>query len=304
MSAPVLVVGSVAFDTVHNNLGVHRKVLGGSATFASLAASYFSAVRLVGVVGNDYPSDAIEMFQRQGVDLEGLERDSEGKTFHWEGQYTADLTARTSLKTELNVLESFQPKIPASYRDTPYVMLGNIAPALQIDVLDQMERPKLVVADTMNFWIDGARPDLDKLLKRVDVLVINEEEARQLSGEHHLIKVAAALLDMGPQTLIIKQGEYGAWLFAGDEVFSAPAYPLEAVDPTGAGDSFAGGFIGYIASMDDTSHETLRRAVIAGSAMASYCVEGVSVEPLLGLTPGDIDVRVEGFRKLVEFADK
>ncbi|MCA9583681.1 MAG: bifunctional hydroxymethylpyrimidine kinase/phosphomethylpyrimidine kinase, partial [Myxococcales bacterium] len=202
--------------------------------------------QLVGVVGKDFPDDLVQTMRGRGIDCDGLEV-ADGPTFHWEGRYTDDLTSRTSLKTELGVFADFDPKIPEKFRSTPFVMLGNIAPELQIAVLDQVKSPKLVVADTMNFWIDGARPALEKLLKRVDVLVINEEEARQLTGKHHMIQVAAKLLEMGPKTAVIKQGEYGAWLFAGQHVFNAPAFLLEAVDPTGAGVSFAGGFLGYVA---------------------------------------------------------
>lgn len=297
---PILVVGSVAFDTLHNSLGTHPKVLGGAATYASLAASHFTDVRLVGVVGRDYPKEAIAMFEDRGIDLEGLSV-ADGLTFHWEGRYTDDLTSRETLKTELNVFADFMPEIPESYRDTPYVMLGNIAPALQLKVLDQVRNPKLVVADTMNFWIDGARDDLLKLLPRVDVLVINDEEARQLSGRHHLVHVASDLLNLGPKSLVIKQGEYGAWLFAGEEMFSAPAFPMAAVDPTGAGDSFAGGFLGYLAGRDAVDPASLKAAVIHGSTLASRCVAGIGVAELLTLGAGDIDERVGTFRRLVEF---
>jgi len=295
----MLVVGSVAFDTIHNALGTHEKVLGGSATFASVSASYCTDVQLVGVVGTDFPDDVVQMLRKRGVDTTGLEV-AEGKTFHWEGRYTDDLTSRESLKTELNVFADFDPKIPEKFRDTDFVMLGNIHPSLQLRVLDQVRTPRLVVADTMNFWIDSALDDLKQLLKRVDVLVINEEEARQLSGRHHIVHVAAELIDMGPQTLVIKQGEYGAWLFAGESMFSAPAFPLAAVDPTGAGDSFAGGFLGWVAKENDTSPATLRRAVIQGSAVASFCVEGVGLSRLLTLTDEEIGGRVDEFRRLVD----
>lgn len=296
----MLVVGSVAFDTIHNALGTHNKVVGGSATYASLCGSFFTDVQLVGVVGNDFPEEMVTTLKGRGVDTEGLEI-ADGETFHWEGRYTDDLTSRESLKTELNVFADFDPKIPEAFRDTPFVMLGNIHPSLQMSVLDQVREPKLVVADTMNFWIDSALDDLKALLKRVDVLVINEEEARQLSGQHHMIHVAAELFKLGPRTLIIKQGEYGAWLFAGDQVFSAPAFLLEAQDPTGAGDSFAGGFLGYVAKAGNTEPDTLRKAVIHGSAIASFCVEGVGTKRLLSVTDEEIAERVEAFRKLVDF---
>ncbi len=298
----MLVVGSVAFDTIHNALGTHEKVVGGSATYASIAGSLFSDVQLVGVVGKDFPDATVAALREKGIDTGGLEVDASGDTFHWEGKYTDDLTARETLRTDLNVFANFQPKIPENFRKTPFVMLGNIAPALQISVLDQVEKPELVIADTMNFWIDGALDDLKELLKRVDVLVINEEEARQLSGQHHLIHVSAELLKMGPQTLIIKQGEYGAWLFVGDEVFSAPAFLLEAKDPTGAGDSFAGGLLGYLASKGEVTPENLKSAVIHGSAVASFCVEGVGPERLLKLTKEELAERVAQFRKITDFA--
>ena len=296
----MLVVGSVAFDTLHNARGSFPRVIGGSATYASLAGSFFTEVQLVGVVGKDFPDELVQTMRQRGIDCDGLEV-ADGPTFHWEGRYTDDLTSRTSLKTELGVFADFDPKIPEKFRSTPFVMLGNIAPELQLSVLDQVKSPKLVVADTMNFWIDGARPALEKLLRRVDVLVINEEEARSLTGKHHLVQVAAKLLDMGPKTAVIKQGEYGAWLFAGEHVFNAPAYLLEAVDPTGAGDSFAGGFLGYVARAGNIEPATLRQAVIYGSAVASFCVEGIAVDRLLSLTREEIVNRVHDFRKLVDF---
>ncbi len=296
----MLVVGSVAFDTLHNARGSFPRVIGGSATYASLAGSFFTEVQLVGVVGKDFPDELVQTMRKRGIDCDGLEV-ADGPTFHWEGRYTDDLTSRTSLKTELGVFADFDPKIPEKFRSTPFVMLGNIAPELQLAVLDQVKSPKLVVADTMNFWIDGARPALEKLLRRVDVLVINEEEARSLTGKHHLVQVAAKLLDMGPKTAVIKQGEYGAWLFAGEHVFNAPAYLLEAVDPTGAGDSFAGGFLGYVARAGNIEPATLRQAVIYGSAVASFCVEGIAVDRLLSLTREEIVTRVHDFRKLVDF---
>ncbi|MAQ14808.1 MAG: sugar kinase [Sandaracinus sp.] len=297
----LLVVGSVAFDTLHNALGTHEKVIGGSATYASIAASFYAPVKLVGVVGTDFPDAMVQKLRERGVDTSGLEV-AEGQTFHWEGKYTDDLTSRESLRTDLNVFADFDPKIPEAFRDAPYVMLGNIAPELQISVLDQIRQPKLVVADTMNFWIDGALDALKRLLKRVNVLVINEEEARQLSGKHHMIQVANALLEMGPSTVVIKQGEYGAWLFAGEDVFSAPAFLLEAQDPTGAGDTFAGGFLGYVAAKDSVDPKTLRSAVIHGSALASFCVEGIGPARLLEIDRAAIDQRVSAFRSLVDFA--
>ncbi len=298
----MLVVGSVAQDTIHNNQGTHPYVLGGSAVFASLAAAHFLEPRIVGVVGTDFPDERVALLKEKGVDVSGLEI-VEGKTFHWEGRYSDDLTSRESIRTDLNVFADFHPKIPDAFRDTPYVMLGNIHPSLQVEVLDQMREPKLVIADTMNFWIEGTPDELAKMLGRVDVLVINEEEARQLSGLHHIMRVARALLAMGPQIVVIKQGEYGALLFQGDQVFSAPAYPVEEVlDPTGAGDSFAGGMLAFIARAGRTDQATLRRAIVYGSALASFCVEGVSVNRLMNVQKSEVEARYLDFARLAHFA--
>jgi len=297
--SPILVVGSVAFDTLHNAQGSFPRVLGGSAVYASIAASLLSHVRLVGVVGDDYPESAQAMLRERGIDLTGLEV-SPGETFHWEGRYTDDLTSRESIRTELNVFAEFQPKIPAAFAESPFVMLANIQPELQISVLDQIRSPKLVVADTMNLWIDIARPGLERLLKRVDILIINEEEARQLTGRHHLVEVQRALLALGPTTVIVKQGEYGAWLFQPGVAFHAPAFPLETVlDPTGAGDSFAGGFLGYLARENDISLPKLRRAVVVGSALASFCVEGIGSNRLVEVSMAEVNGRVAAFDELV-----
>ncbi len=299
---PVLVVGSVAFDTIHNPLGTHRRVLGGSATYASVAASHFTPVRLVGVVGRDFPEEAMDMLRRRGVDLTGLEV-AEGKTFHWEGRYSDDLSSRESLKTELNVFAEFQPRIPEGWRDSRFVMLGNIDPDLQLEVLDQVRAPELVVADTMNFWIEAKLPSLRKVLERIDLLVINEEEAQQLSGERHVVKVAKALLAMGPERVVVKRGEYGALLFERTDVFSAPAYPVEEVrDPTGAGDSFAGGLLGFVARHGRVSLDLLRRAVVYGSAIASFCVEGIGLARLLEVDVEQVEARFLAFGALAHFA--
>jgi len=300
---PLLVVGSVAFDTLHLPTGSHPKVLGGSATFASLAASHFAPVHLIGVVGRDWPAGATAMLKKHRIDTEGLEVDASGDTFHWEGRYSADLSSRESLATDLNVFARFSPKIPARFRQSHWVMLGNIHPALQLDVLEQIEhKPRLVVADTMNFWIVGERPRLLKTLARVDVLLINDEEARQLAGEHNLVRAARSLMKMGPRIVIVKKGEHGALLFEGEDVFSAPAYPtMDVCDPTGAGDTFAGGFIGYIASRGDARQPALRRAVVFGSALASFCVEGVGTGRLESVTHNEIAQRVKLFRQLVHF---
>ena len=298
----MLVVGSVALDTIHVPDGSFENILGGSATFASITGAFFAPVQLVGIVGEDFPDDHVRMFRDRGVDIEGLEI-AKGKTFHWEGRYTPDLTHRDSLCTELNAFGQFHPKIPEKFRDTPFVMLGNIAPELQLEVLDQVRKPELVVADTMNFWIDGKLDDLKKVLARTDVLVINEEESRQLAGKHNIVQVAHELLAMGPRIVIIKRGEYGALLFEEDHVFSAPAYPVREVkDPTGAGDSFAGALLGYIASRGNTRASTLRRAMIYGSALASYCVEDIGVSGLLSVDGDAVEERFRAFQRLAHFA--
>jgi sugar/nucleoside kinase (ribokinase family) len=294
----LLIVGSVAFDTIHNHLGSHARILGGSATYASLAACQLAPVRLVGVVGKDFPREAFDMLRGRGIDTAGLEV-ANGKTFHWEGRYSNDLTSRTTIQTDLNVFADFHPKIPAAFRDSEYVMLGNIAPQLQLHVLDQVRSPKLVVADTMNLWIDTALDALKELLTRVDILVINEEEARQLTGYHHPLAVAEALRALGPETVIVKRGEYGALLFLDEDIFCAPAYPLKTVaDPTGAGDSFAGGFLGHLAENDRAD---LRQAVVCGSATASFCVQDVGTGALVGLTREDVEARIREFRELTCF---
>lgn len=298
---PMLVVGSLALDTIHNPSGSHEMVLGGSACFGSLAGSLFCPVQLVGVVGNDFPDSAVQLFKSREIDLEGLER-VDGKTFHWEGRYSDDLASRETLVTDLNVFADFHPKIPEGFRKTPFVFLGNIAPALQLEVLDQVQSPELVVADTMNFWIDSKREDLLKVLERIDVLIINEEEGRQLADRFHIVEVAKTLMSMGPRIVIIKRGEYGAMLFEGDHIFSAPAYPCrEVLDPTGAGDSFAGGFLGHVAAAQDLSNDTLRRAVIYGSAVASFCVEGIGTSRLVDVPKAQLADRYSAFQRLSRF---
>jgi sugar/nucleoside kinase (ribokinase family) len=302
MSSSMLVVGSVALDTLHMPSGHFPRVLGGSATFASLAASLYCPVKLVGVVGKDFPEHGLDLLKSKNVDLSGLEI-VDGKTFHWEGKYSADLGSRESIATELNCFADFHPKIPAAHKSTPYVMLGNIHPSLQVEVLDQIERPKLVIADTMNFWISGTPAELQKMLKRIDLLVINEEESRQLAGVHNIAKAARELRAMGPRIVVIKRGEYGALLFDGDDMFSAPAFPVETViDPTGAGDSFAGGFLGFVTKENKIDGSTLRRAVIHGSVVASFLVEGISVERLAKVGPADLAARYAGFARLAHFA--
>ena len=297
----ILVVGSVAYDTVETPFGRAEKVLGGSASFFSVAASFFAPVSLVGVVGDDFGEKELEVFRRHGVDLKGLER-TPGKTFHWQGKYSYDLNSRDTVCTDLNVFEFFKPKIPAAYRRSEFVFLGNIDPVLQRDVLDQVEKPKLVACDTMNFWISGKLEQLKETLARVDVLLINDAEARQLSGEWNIVRAARAIRALGPRTLVIKRGEHGVLMFSDEDSFAAPAYPLEEVfDPTGAGDTFAGGFVGYLAGASERNEETLRRAVIMGSSLASFCVEAFSLDRLVRLSRAEIDERFRLFKRLTHF---
>ncbi|HET7290845.1 MAG TPA: PfkB family carbohydrate kinase [Vicinamibacteria bacterium] len=297
----ILVVGSVAYDTVETPFGRAEKVLGGSASFFAVAASFFAPVSLVGVVGDDFGERELDVFRRHGVDLRGLERTA-GKTFHWQGRYSYDLNSRDTICTDLNVFEFFKPRIPAAYRASEFVFLGNIDPALQRDVLDQVEKPRLVACDTMNFWISGKPDELRRTLARVDVLLINDAEARQLSGEWNIVKAARAIRALGPRTLVVKKGEHGVLMFSDEGSFAAPAYPLEDVfDPTGAGDTFAGGFVGYLAGAGERSEETLRRAVIMGSALASYCVEAFSLDRLVRLSRAEIDERFRLFKRLTHF---
>jgi len=304
----ILVVGSVAYDTVETPFGRAERVLGGSASFFAVAASFFVPVNLVGVVGRDFGEKQLAAFRGRGIDLEGLER-MDGETFHWQGKYSYDLNSRETVCTELNVFEFFKPKIPVRYRQSEHVFLGNIDPVLQREVLDQVERPRLVACDTMNFWIEGKPGELKRTLERVDVLLINDAEARQLSGEWNIVKAARAIRALGPRTLIVKKGEHGVLMFTEDGSFAAPAYPLEEVfDPTGAGDTFAGGFVGYLASAlgpteapphpDDV---VLRRAVVMGSTLASFCVEAFSLDRLLRLTRTEIDERYRLFKRLTHF---
>ena len=300
----LLVVGTVAFDALETPFGKTDKILGGAATYIGLSASYFlKNSNLVSVVGNDFPQKHIALLNEKGVDTDGLQIDPNGKTFFWKGKYHNDMNTRDTLETQLNVLETFDQKVPEAYKDCEYLMLGNLLPAVQQQVLDQLpKRPKLVVLDTMNFWMDNCWDDLIEALKGVDVLTINDEEARQLSGEYSLVKAAKKILTMGPKFLIIKKGEHGALLFNENEVFFAPALPLEEVfDPTGAGDTFAGGFLGYIASTNDISFENMKRAVIYGSAMASFCVEKFGTERLQSLSDSEVKSRIQQFVDLVQF---
>ncbi len=299
----LVVVGSVALDSVEANGTLHDDVLGGSASFFSVAASYFAPVKLVAVVGDDMPEQHLKLLAARGVDLGGLER-AHGKTFRWKGRYSDDLVHRTTLDTQLNVFADFRPKLPEAWRDADLLFLGNIHPALQLDVLTQVKKPRLVAMDTMNFWIEGEPQALAKVLERVDLIVINDEEARQLSREHNLPRAARAIRAMGPKTVIVKRGESGALLFHEHGVFAAPAYPLErVVDPTGAGDTFAGGFMGYLARVRDLGPQAVRRAMFYGSVMASFCVEDYSLDRLRTLSDGDIEGRYRAFRDLTHFED-
>ncbi len=302
----LLVVGSLGLDTVATPFDRVEEALGGSAVYISLAASYFSGpVYLVGVVGEDFPKEYIELLEENHVDLEGLQIIEKGKTFRWSGKYHYDLNVRDTLLTELNVFENFDPIIPEKGRKAKFVCLGNIDPELQMKVLDQMEKPQFVVCDTMNYWIEGKKDTLMKLLKRVNVLIINDSEARLLAKEPNLIKAAKMIRDMGPEMLIIKKGEHGALLFGGDVIFSAPAYPLEMIyDPTGAGDTFAGGFIGYLHKTQDLSPENMKRAVIYGSAMASFCVEKFSTQGFEDLDYLRVQDRYREFLNLSRFDEK
>lgn len=296
----ILVVGSVAYDGIETPFGKKDPVLGGSATFISLTSSFFtSPVRLVGVVGHDFADADIQRFRDKNIDLEGLQIDTSGKTFYWAGRYHYDLNTRDTLDTQLNVFEHFNPVIPDAYKASKIVCLGNIHPSLQSLVLDQVTKPDLVICDTMNFWIEGWPEDLKNTLKRVDVLIINDSEARQLSGLPNLIKAAKAIREMGPKILIIKKGEHGALLFTDKSIFSAPAYPVvDIFDPTGAGDTFLGGFAGWLSKTGDYGDANLRRAVIYGSVMASFCVEQFGPERLFTLTDADINRRFDAFKAL------
>jgi sugar/nucleoside kinase (ribokinase family) len=297
----VLVVGSVALDSVETPFGRADDALGGSATYFSASASHHTPVQLVGVVGDDYPVEKLKDLEKRGVDLSGLERMS-GESFRWRGRYRHDLNSAETIETRLGVFSHFSPKIPAQFKSAKYVFLGNIDPRLQLDVLNQVDKPKLVACDTMNFWIESRRSDLVKLLGRVEIITLNDAEARQLTEQANLVKAARWILEKGPSTVIIKKGEHGAFMFHADTVFFAPAYPLESVfDPTGAGDSFAGGFMGYLAKTDDLSETNMRRAVVVGSVMGSFVVEGFSIARLLEIGKDDIARRVKEFSRLVAF---
>ena len=301
MSHSLLIVGSIAFDDLEMPSGIFKDVLGGAATYSSLAASLLAPTRVVGIIGSDFPEATLVAMRERGIDTAGVERVA-GKTFRWHGRYSEDLASRVSLDTQLNVFADFKPKIPAAYKASPFVLLGNIHPTLQVDVVSQVDKPKLVAADTMNFWISGEPTALGEMLKKIDLLVINDEEARELSGIHNLCKAAADIRKRGPSMLIVKRGEYGALLFDDAGMFFVPAYPLEDVrDPTGAGDSFAGGLMGYLARAGNASPHALRRAMFFASALGSFCVEDIGPKRLLGLAKADLARRIELFAKLVDY---
>ncbi|MCF8255673.1 MAG: bifunctional hydroxymethylpyrimidine kinase/phosphomethylpyrimidine kinase [Bacteroidia bacterium] len=300
----LLVVGSVAFDAIETPFGKTDKIVGGAASYISLAASYFTqSTNLVAVVGDDFPNEFIQHLNKHGVDTTGLQIKEGEKSFFWSGKYHTDMNSRDTLVTELNVLGDFDPIVPDAYQNCEYLMLGNLTPMVQKTVIERLsKRPRLIVMDTMNFWMEVALDDLKETLKLVDVLTINDEEARQLSGEYSLVKAAAKIQAMGPKYLIIKKGENGALLFHEKEVFFAPALPLEEVfDPTGAGDTFAGGFIGYLAKTGDISFENMKNAIIYGSAMASFCVERFGTERIIDLKQTELDHRIQAFKNLVRF---
>ena len=297
----ILVVGSVALDTVETPFGKAEEALGGSAVYFSAAASYFAPVRIVAVVGEDFDAARLSFLQARNVDLQGLET-RPGKTFRWGGKYGYDLNTRETLFTHLNVFEDFEPQIPPAYRNSAFVFLANIAPELQLQVLNQIDAPKLVALDTMNYWIEGRLEALKQTLERVKVLIINESEIRELAREPNLVRAARLVQEMGPSVVIVKKGEHGALMITGDRYFWAPAFPLEFIyDPTGAGDTFAGGFMGYLARCQELSEENYKRALIYGSAMASFCVERFSLERLRDLTERDIKQRFEAFWKMTHF---
>lgn len=300
----LLIVGTVAFDAIETPFGKTDKILGGAATYIGISASFFNVKSaVVSVVGDDFPQEYLDLLTDRNIDISGIEVVKGGKTFFWSGLYHNDLNSRDTLVTELNVLADFQPKVPQDYKNAEIVMLGNLHPLVQSSVLDQMEtKPKLVVLDTMNFWMDCALPELLDIIKRVDVITINDEEARQLSGEYSLVKAAAKIHEMGPKYVVIKKGEHGALLFHGKEIFFAPALPLEEVfDPTGAGDTFAGGFSGYITQSENVSFENMKNAIIYGSNLASFCVEKFGTERMIDLEEDEVVSRLKQFKSLTQF---
>jgi len=300
----VLTVGTVAFDDIETPFGRAEKVIGGACTYISWAASYFvNDIRLTSIIGSDFPKEEIWQLEQRGVKMDGLKIIENGKTFFWAGKYHKNMNQRDTITTDLNVLDDFDPELPDSYKDSKYVMLGNLTPDIQIRVTEQLSHPKLIVLDTMNFWMDIAMDRLKLAISKVNVLTINDEEARQLSGEYSLVRAAEKIIEMGPQYLVIKKGEHGALLISRDEIFYVPALPLaEVKDPTGAGDSFAGGFIGYLAKTDDISFDNMKRAVVYGSAMASFCVEEFSLGKLKNLSKHIIDDRIKRFVEITSFS--
>lgn len=300
----LIVVGTMAFDAIETPFGKSDKIIGGAATYIAWSASNFTRpIKQISIIGGDFPGEEMKMLEARGVSMEGVQIKKDEKSFFWSGKYHMDMNSRDTLETQLNVLANFRPVVPDSYQDCEFLMLGNLAPAVQLSVISQLnKKPKLVVLDTMNFWMDSAMADLEKVLKKIDVLLVNDSEARQLSGQFSLVSAAKSIMEMGPRYLIIKKGEHGALLFYDDKVFFAPALPLEVVfDPTGAGDTFAGGFIGHIARTKDTSFENMKAAIIVGSAMASFSVEKFGTTRLKELTRADIDNRIMQFKDLTKF---
>lgn len=300
----LLTVGSVAFDAIETPFGKTDKIVGGAGTYITLAASFFQKNQaIVSVVGEDFPTSVIEGMNKRGINTQGIDVELGGKTFFWSGKYHNDMNSRDTLVTELNVLGTFKPVVPEAFKSAPFLMLGNLSPEVQRQVVEQMlERPRLIAMDTMNFWMDIALDDLKETLRLVDVLIVNDEEARQLTGEYALVLAAKKIREMGPSTVIIKKGEHGALLFYKDQIFSAPALPLESVfDPTGAGDCFAGGFMGYLSSVDSLGFEDMKRAVIAGSALASFCVEKFGTQRLEEINAQDVEKRMKAFVNLSSF---
>ena len=299
----LIVVGTMAFDAIETPFGKIDRIVGGSATYVAYAASNFiQPINQVSIIGYDFPQEEVAELKSRGVVMDGVEVIKDKKSFFWSGRYHEDMNSRDTLVTDLNVLADFDPKLPDSYLDSEFVMLGNLQPKVQMNVIKQLKNPKLIVMDTMNFWMESAMPELEKLLKKIDVLLINDAEARQLSGQYSLVKASKTILGMGPKFLIVKKGEHGALLFHADKVFFAPALPLEEVfDPTGAGDTFAGGFMGHLARTKDISFENMKTAIIVGSAMASFCVEKFGPTRLKEISKEDIDKRLQQFRELVNF---
>jgi sugar/nucleoside kinase (ribokinase family) len=297
----ILVVGSVALDSVETPFGSADRVIGGSAVFFAAAATFLCPVRLVGVVGDDYPFERLDFLTERGADLSGVER-AEGESFFWAGRYTYDLNSRDTLETRLGVFADFKPRVPDAFRDSRYVFLGNVDPVLQLEVLEQVRKPAAVICDTMNYWIEGSREALVELLKRVDILMVNDAEARQLAGDHNLVRAARWIQERGPRFVVVKKGEHGAILFGPDWMFFVPGYPLEVIfDPTGAGDSFAGGFVGYMASVNSQDPEDLRRAMVYGSVMGSFAVENFSIDRFLSLDEREVLHRFLEFREITAF---